>query len=217
MYVSRNILAIDWKLPSDEVYILGTGPNGAGHYDKVPRDAWTIGVNKAIELWPKIPVSIWLCADGTLPSQKWFQENVHVFIRLAHPLTDNQNPTPVFCTGVLLNTYPDVPYYFTHGRTLRDPPPFTPEEGVLRAGGSIGAQAIQLAYWLGAKRIVLVGVDMAGDTYFDGTKNINPRLMKDGVSLHCRMCGGLCQWLGVRGVEVVSLSKTALKVPVVDK
>ena len=216
--MSDNILQHSWRWPTDTAYVIGTGPNGAGYYDRIPKGAWTIGVNKAIELWPKVPVSIWLCADGTLPKQQWFQENVHTFIRMGSSLDDGEYPTPCFDGGALLKAYPDVPYYFKHGPPLRAAPnKFAPAEGVLRAGGSISGQATQLAYWKGAKRIILCGVDMAGSKYFDDTENIAPRLMPDGISKHCRMTNGLCQWLTARGVEVVSLSKTALKVPVVDK
>ena len=211
--MSLDILKHNWKFPSDEVYVFGTGPNGKKHYERVPGNSWIIGVNKAIIL--EEPMSIWMCADGTLPSQEWFIKSVDYVISQKFILDDHHRPTPCFSTGKLLNAYPDVPYYFTHGYTLREDPKFSPLEGMLRSGGSISAQAMQLAYWLGAKRIVLVGVDMAGDTYFDGTKNINPRLMKDGVSLHCRMCNGLCQWLMARGTEVVSLSPTALQVKVI--
>ena len=215
MYVSRDILKHNWKLPSDEVYVLGTGPNGKEHYKRIPADAWVIGVNQAIELWPIVPMFLWLCADGTLPKQEWFIQNVGTFIRVEWPLEDSKNPTPCFDSGVLLNAYPDVPYYFTHGRTLRASPAFALEEGVLRSGGSISSEAVQLAYWLGAKRIVLVGVDMAGKTYFDDTTNLNPRLLPDGKSKHLRIMNGLCTWLRARGTEVVSLSPTALQVKII--
>ena len=238
-----DILKHNWKFPSETVYIIGTGPNGREHYGRIPFDAWTIGVNKAIQLQsndavvhspdirermeaakaanpdkPCIPISIWLCADTTLPTQEWFQQEAKVTIACEFPLDNNLNPTPVFSTSptdgkALTHLYPDAPYYFPHGRTLRESPPFAPEEGVLRSGGSISAQAIQLAYWLGAKRIVLVGVDMTGDKYFDETENPAPCLRPDGTSKHLRMVQGLCDWLIAQGIEVLSIGKTALQVP----
>lgn len=212
-----DILQHTWRWPTDTAYILGTGPNGLEHYERVPKDAWTIGVNKAIQLWPKTPVSIWLCADGTLPEQEWFQENVHTFIRMDSQLDDGEDPTPCFSTGVLLNMYPDVPYYFTHGRSLREAPKHNATEGVLRPGGSIGAQAVQLAALKGAKRIVLVGCDMVGRGYFNGTVNIAPQLQPGGISIHYRMFNGLCQWVKGQGIEIYSLSKTELNVEVQDE
>jgi len=215
MSVSHDILQLDWKFPSDEVYILAPGPNGKAHYDRIPADAWVIGVNKAIMLREQAPISIWLCADGTLPKQEWFDDAVKTVINENFQLSLSSSPTACFDKGVLLATYPDVPYYFTHGHALRRSPKFAPEQGVLCSGGSISGQAIQLAYWLGAKCIVMVGVDMTGGTYFDGTANLNPRLLPDGTSKHCRMLNGLCQWLKARGVDVVSLSPTALGVKAV--
>ena len=211
--MSRDILKHNWKLPSDTVYIFGTGPNGKDHYGRVPANSWIIGVNKAINL--QEPISIWLCADGTLPKQEWFTKSAEYVISQKFILDDHHRPTPCFDAGTLLKAYPNVPYYIIHGHTLRESPPFAPEEGVLRSGGSISAQAIQLAYWLGAKRIVLVGVDMAGKTYFDDTTNLNPRLLPDGKSKHLRIMNGLCTWLRARGTEVVSLSPTALNVKVI--
>ena len=215
--MSKDIMQLGWKFPSDEVYILGTGPNGKPHYDRIPLDAWVIGVNQAIEIYLQngVSMSIWLCADGTLPEQEWFTKVVNGIIQNVAPLSDNHNATPCFDSGKLLTMYPDVPYHFKHGQPLRHSPKFAPEEGVLRAGASISGQAIQLAYWLGAKRIILVGVDMAGSTYFDGTDNINPRLLPDGTSKHLRMLNGLCAWLNARDVKVVSMSPTALTVKVI--
>ena len=240
-----DILRHNWKFPSETVYVLGTGPNAKGHFGRIPFNAWTIGVNKAIQLQSNdaprhspdivermhvakaasgksvcVPISIWLCADTTLPQQKWFTDVVDTVIKCDFKLGNNLNPTPIFSTSpttdiALTTLYPDVPYYFEHGKSLRDKPVFEPLKGVLRAGGNIGMQGVQLAYWLGAKRIVLIGFDMAGSSYYDGTENINPRLMPDGTSKHLRMAQGLCQWLKGQGVEVVSLSKTALNVPVV--
>ena len=215
--MSIDILKVNWKFPVDEVYVLATGPNGVPHYNRIPKDARLIGVNQAIDIHEiyDVPMAIWLCADGTLPKQEWFTNKVDKVIAAGALLSDVTSPTACFSTGLLLNTYPDVPYYFTHGYTLREDPKFSPLKGMLRSGGSITAQGVQLAYWLGAKRIVLVGADMTGDMYFNKAKNLNPRLKPDGVSLHCRMLNGLCQWLKVRGTEVVSLSATALNVEVI--
>ena len=217
MLKSCDILKLGWKFPSETVYVLATGPNGNDHYKRIPDDAWVIGVNKAIEIYfrNRTPTSIWLCADGTLPEQEWFTKTVNGIIQNVAALSDNHIATPCFDSGALLKTYPDAPYYFTHGHTLRESPKFQPIEGVLRAGGSISGQAMQLAYWLGAKRIVLVGVDMTGSKYFDDTENINPRLSPDGKSLHLHLLNGLCGWLKAQGIEIVSLSETALDVKVI--
>lgn len=206
-----------WQFPTDTVYILGTGKNGLLHFDRIPKDAWVIGVNQAIDIWLyyNVPVSIWLCADGTLPEQEWFTNKVDYIIERGFPLTDSANPTTCFSTGVICNAYPATPYYFTHGYTLREEPKHKPCWGVLRAGGSIGAQALQLAYWKGATRVVLCGIDMAGSKYFNNEENINPRLRPDGVSKHHHMFQKLYEWMRVSGVEVVSLSDTALNIPTV--
>jgi hypothetical protein len=214
-----NILQCEWPYKTNTIYVLGTGPKGLPHYHRIPKDAVVIGVNKAIQIWEAsdIPMAVWLCADGTLPEQKWFTSRVLCMIRSNHELADRQRPTVCFSTGVLVDKYPNVPYYFNHGKTLREPPKYKPVEGVLRAGGNIGMQAVQLAYWKGAKRIVLCGFDMEGGTYFDGSHNINPRLSPDGSSLHLRLAQCLCTILAMHGVKVESISPTKLDIPTVAK
>ena len=242
-----DILQCGWKFPSDTVYVLGTGPNGVGHYHKIPHDAWVIGVNQAIDLNTgplkyqphdiearmalaraqmetevSIPIAIWLCADTTLPKQKWFIDQAQVTIDCEFELDNPRNPTPVFGTApevhkALTTAYPDVPYYFEHGYSLREPPVFEPMPDRLRAGGSVGAQGVQLAYHLGAKNIIICGIDMAGSGYFNGEENIAPRIEPDGTSKHLRIFQGLCVWLKGAGIRVRSLSPTALDVEVVGE
>jgi hypothetical protein len=233
-----DILEIPWKFPNSTVYVLGTGLEGVPHYGRIPWNAWVIGTNKAICLQggmdkrhpsdikermaeakaadpteASIPMAIWLCADTTLYMQEWFQREVDVTIRCGFTLSNRINPTVVFSDHGLMERYPSVPFFFRHGRTLRKDPKFRPLPGVLRCGASIASQAVQLAFWKGARRIVLCGVDMRGLEYFDGTVNKQNNLKPDGTSKHLRMFNGLCAWLKGKGVEVVSLSPTALNIP----
>ena len=136
-----DILKCGWKFPTDEIYIMGTGPNGLAHHNRIPWDAWVIGVNKAIQLTTKpnkpqshdihermkqaeasgpdrsLPMAIWLCADTTLPQQQWFLDHVQTTIDCGFELDNRINPTPVFSSSptsdkALTKIYPDVPYYF---------------------------------------------------------------------------------------------------------
>lgn len=205
-----NILASGFRVKRT-VYVLASGPNGTGHYGRIPEDAWVIAVNSAIHI-QEAHKSIWLCADGTLPEKQWFDKAALELIACNYELRDARLPTPVFDGGVLLGAYPGVPYVFQHGRSLIKAP-WGCERGVLRGGATISAQAVQLAYLMGSRKIILCGVDMRGDRYYDGTATDNNQISGDEQKWHARSAFNiLVQWLLGEGVEIMSLSETALDV-----
>jgi len=211
--------------PLDTIYVVGTGPNGLEQVSRIPHIATVIGVNKAIlynegTTGDSIPMWMWLCGDTTLPEQEWFCKQAWQVIKCDFSLYNRLNPTACFGKAVdedisLHTKFPDVPYTFKLAVHLKKMPPYQPMRGGLRGGASIGSQAVQLAYLLGAKKIVLCGIDMMGDTYFDGTVNKVKHMFEDGTSRHLPLFNGLCRWVIGTGVEVVSLSETALDVPVI--
>lgn len=158
---------------------------------------------------------MWLCDDGTLPGKEWFRVYAYYHINNAGELPD-PTPTPVFSEGKLLETYPHVPYYTRHmSGSMKQP--YGPREGVLRGGASICGKALQLAYWLGAKRIVLIGVDMMKRAYHDDPegKGCLAQMAADDTWYQLPRFNLHVQAIKARGVEVVSLSETAIDVPVV--
>lgn len=228
--MSTDILEAVASMPSYEippletVYIIGTGPNGAEHYERVPHDAIVIGVNKAIilhgserEFYP-LPMWLWLCGDTGLPEHEWFREQADLVIKCGFSLKNHLNPTACFgkspdVKNSIHGKYPGVPYTFKHGVHLKKAPSCQVMPYALRGGASIGAQAVQLAYLIGAQRIVLCGIDMKGDVYFDGTVNKVKHMFENGRSRHLPLFNGLCKWIIDSGREVVSLSETALDIP----
>ncbi len=206
--MSIDILQSGFR-PGRTAYILAPGPNGKPHWPEIPDNAFVIAVNQAIEI-PGINKSIWLCADGTLPEKEWFRRNAAELLKAGNPLKDVALPTPVFSEGVLLDTYQEVPYYFRHGRSLARPP-WGCNPGVLRGGATIAAQAMQLAFHLEVKNIILCGVDMKGQHYYDGAETDNaqtPRGREEWLASH--WLNILIWWMVNRKVKVKSLSPTAL-------
>ena len=206
-------------LVSRETYVVGTGPNGLAHLEKVKDAKFVIVVNRAVD-YDWIPRHIWLCDDGTLPQKEWFIKNALLYIE--HMTIEESSkllqptPTPVFSEGKLLDAYPDVPYYVRHSPGFyADPPGCHP--GVLRGGTSVGGKGVQLAYHLGAKRIILCGIDMQGKAYANDPEGhgCNANLRQGGIWAQKDNFNRLIKWLGEKGVEVVSLSDTALDVPIV--
>jgi hypothetical protein len=64
-------------------------------------------------------------------------------------------------------------YFHPTGSIQRKTPPCRPAS--LFTGGTISGLAIQLAAHLGAREIILCGVDMPGQTFWDGAANDSPK------------------------------------------
>jgi len=197
---------------TEPVYILATGPNGAAHYGEIPAHAWVIAVNGAIDI-PNVHKSIWLCADGTLPDKAWFRKAVNEYLASDYDLTDRENATAVFDSGKLAGMY-DVRYTFRHGTSLlSDADHCTP--GELRCHATISCQAVQLAYLLGSWNIILCGVDMEGEKYYDGTvtdKKSNVQTVKGDAWVAIEPFNNLIRAMKATGCSIVSLSDTLLDV-----
>lgn len=192
------------EVPHD-IYVVAPGPNGLDHIPRIPVDAFVIVVNKAIEL-PLFP-KLWMCSEPLAGGTEWFKENI-----------DNNKGIACFWLKYLGENYPDIAYYWKDEEPLLTKKDFVPIYRVLRRRATIVGQAVQLAYWLGAKRIVLCGFDASGNTYYDGTPAGvgNSFKMREG-DWHwvVELMNPMVAWMKEDGVEVVSLSKTALDVEVI--
>ena len=94
--------------------------------------------------------------------------------------------------------------------------PMTIVDGLIRRGAGSCGCALQLAYQKKAKRCVLIGIDMKGKGYWDGTVNENKRsIHPDGTWTQLPMLQRLVDWCKAHGMGVVSMSKTELKVDVI--
>ncbi|HSW65408.1 MAG TPA: hypothetical protein VLH56_19180 [Dissulfurispiraceae bacterium] len=147
-----DIFSSDIKLP-ETVYIVATGENGKDYYDYIPKDACTIGLNGALEIG--IPFTYYIAFDLECPRQDWWY-------------CDMGDAIPIFGTGIAHD--PRCKYYFKYRPALQQyQTMYDLIPGVLRGGASISACAIQFAYYFGAKRIIMVGVDMGGTRHWNGT------------------------------------------------
>ncbi len=195
------------------VYIVGSGPEGLGHYDSIPVDAATIALNSMVNhgrAW-----SYWVAFDHRIVEMDWWgtftppEATTRLYsARLANRL---------FSPGA--GDFPRVvaPHYvfsympgITAGSFVDGSPLLM--AGVLRGGMTVAGIAMQLAIHGGARDIVLCGVDMYGTGHWDGF--VNP----DSV-----VYGGVWEWSRLinaymrrmereLGVTFRSLSKTALEV-----
>jgi hypothetical protein len=191
---------------TERIYIVAPGENGAAHYADLPTDCFTIIVNKACEL--DLPRrDLWMVSDPTVYNYKargvvdWFQHGY-----------DNYKDIACFDSGTLLEYFKDTRY--THEWAGEITSEFLePIKNKMRGGITISGRAVQMAYWLGAKEIILCGVDMSGMHYFDGTDRGTVAQHHTAWVRVLPLFQQLCDWLREHGVSVYSMSETALEVP----
>ena len=200
-----DVFTAGLRLP-ETVCILAPGPNGREHYERIPPHACVIAVAKAV-LIPGVRAGLWMMTHGDQP---WYTQadaafqGVRVYSREA---AGAARPSPwgrPHC------------YSFEMVQDPLEPDVLRPVDGLIRLGGTISGCALQLAYNLGAREILLCGVDMAGEGYWDGTTNVQP--MHGDTWMAAANLDFLIRWMmEAKGLKVASLSPTRLKVPAVTR
>jgi hypothetical protein len=180
------------------VYVLAPGAKGNPFHDRIPADACVIAVNSAIGI--RKPTA-WMTFDRRIAAQPWFAPGMQVeCVRLF---------------GQRAATIAPSHYWYKVEPHLFWKPYDTLIDGCLRGGATVAGCAMQAAFFGGAKRIVICGVDMEGRDHFDGTVS-----GVEGYSDGAWDCLGnvnmLVKNIQALGVEVVSLSPTMIDVAVVD-
>jgi len=234
-----TIFTDGFTIPSDTVVIVGSGPNGVGNYHKIPEDAYIIACNNAIgipelqgrfDAWCVVDIR---CLEGDKP---WFWNNIDTFpgTRLFRSdFPDHLTHRP--------NTY-TMDLELGIGRKEQY---HRLEYGRIKMGGSVSGCAMQVGYWFGDysanqkgfktpnrdslvetvrdaydivkshPKLRIIGVDMKGKGYFDGSKGKVP-IFKDGTWVNtCKNLGYMVHWMLMDGVDLKSYSETALNVEVI--
>lgn len=147
------------------VCIVAPGPNGRGHYGRIPDNFQVVAVSKAV-LIPGLRPSVWVMTHGDQP---WFAEANRGFRGIRLFSAD----AAAHAADALQGT-PDCYAFVPPRDSFLDVEVRTPLDGVIRYGATVSACAVQFAAFFGAVEILLCGVDLSGDEYFDGTVNVNP-------------------------------------------
>lgn len=182
--------------------ILAPGPNGKPHYGDIPDDCCLIAVSKAV-LIPGVEADFWVMNHA---DQDWFEAADAAF----RGTRVFRHEAVLEAEAVLGEAFSGYSYH-----ALRGPlglVVFKPVDRVIRSGGSVSGCALQFAYNFGAKEILLCGVDMSGDSYWDGTLNVQPQ--HGEVWNVVQYLNPLIRWMvEERGIRIATLSSTKLAVP----
>jgi hypothetical protein len=188
---------------SSKVCIVAPGPNGRGHYERIPADFQVVTVSKAV-LIPGLRPAIWIMTHSDQP---WFAEANRSFqgIRLF------SYDAALHVADALQGT-PDCYYFIPPRDSFLEPQVRLPLDGVIRYGATVSGCAIQFAYIFGAAEILLCGVDFSGDEYFDGTVNVNAHHGDTWAALQ-RLQPLLNYLIEDQRLLIATLSPTRLELP----
>jgi hypothetical protein len=195
-----EIFESGWRLP-ERVCIVAPGPNGHDHYRKIPADYYVICVSKAV-LIPGIRASAWIMCHT---HQDWYAQASAAFlgVRIYGDAAAREAEAELLAKGCQC--------YCFYPPAEQLAPEVRPVDGMIRVGGSVSAIALQVAYNFGAKDILLCGVDMSGDGYFDGTENVQPTHGETWGAVN--NVNPLIRWMvEQRGLRIRTLSPTRLDV-----
>lgn len=208
---NKNLMNAEYldSTQQDTIYILAPGPNGIDHWDKIPQDAMVICVNKAIELihsrQVKCGSALWIVSEAAVIQTEWFAIHREAY-------------KDILCVGQTLTTIGGMKedeyfkYFNYHGRAdvgeIIDVVP-----GALSIGTTVSGMAMQLAWHMGSKHIILCGVDMEGE-YYDGTERTGGTAWNMYVERLDRLMSRMKE---KRDIEIVSLSPTRLNVETNNK
>ena len=202
---TRTVKTIDiygQKFPMpDKVYVLAPGPNGIKAYKKIPPSSYVIAVNSAVMIPAshKVPfkISAWIVSDKDAVNKDWwgnanlkFRGN-RIFSVEVTKRTRASDEMPI--RTFLIDKKPDGDF--------------------MRNAGTVAGCAITFCHINSVKHVVLCGVDMSGNTYYDGSDNPDERWMED----HGKVWTGRdilderIKYLAACGMKVTTISKTKLK------
>jgi hypothetical protein len=192
----------------EKVCVVAPGPNGKNHYADIPDDFSIIVVNKAI-LIEEINPDWWVIAHA---DTSWF----HIPDQQYKGVRVYSNGILDYITKTALTASEDNIYCFAAEKEPLQEEVVLPVKGCIRYGASVSAMAIQMAYNFGASEILLCGIDMSGNGYWDKSQNEDPEVLGvhgeiwDSVK---RLNPLLHYMQNELNVNISTLSKTQLNVP----
>jgi len=224
MLVENNVINPDFKIENDSLTIVGSAASAKGLFWRVPKDSYKVALNIAVMI-PDLEFDAWLCVDHLIPLKPWFPDackrfkgqkifrwqapsemakkieelkaegkEIHYSIKInagVFPVSDEI--LQMFCLQSLRNKSIEC------------------VKGEFRNGGTVAGFALQLAWYLGVKKIFLIGVEMKGNAYaVDGDSN--PHHFENEVWEERVFLQNLINTMKADGVEICTLSPTTLDI-----
>ncbi|PHS04701.1 MAG: hypothetical protein COA88_13295 [Kordia sp.] len=196
----------------EKVCIIAPGPNGSQHYHEIPKDFTKIVVNKAIQI-EEVKPDWWIIAHT---NTSWFNKADRHY---SGTRVYSYRALPSISKTALKMSADKVYFFYLEKEPLRDDI-VLPINGLIRYGASVSALAIQLAYNLGAKEILLCGVDMSGNSYWDKTENEDPEVLDvhGDIWSSVKRLNPLLHYLrNELNIKVSTLSESKLDIPYYTK
>jgi predicted O-methyltransferase YrrM len=182
-----------------EVYIVAPGERALQGVVRIPAGAFIIAVNRAPEI-PGLNPHVWIVADANAPALEWFKRIESTFTgrrffvrQIAEKI--GYEPAAVFEAA-----------WQKWGE-------YRPTPRAFNVQGTITGMAIEIAIQCGARRIVLVGADMFGDRYFDGTST--GATDQNHKMKHCPAADyitAMIRYYRARGIDFATLTETAIDI-----
>jgi hypothetical protein len=172
-------------------FVAGAGPLLLDELKRLPPDAYVVACNRAILApWP---FKLWMVFDQNCHRFDWY----------------NKAPAGDYRKVFGYRLAADVPdALLFSSRHVERPHLIAP--GGLQGGGTIVSCALQLMFWAGSSRVILLGAPMQGNTHFDGTM-AQPRncvwKQANRVAYHA-------QQMQARGMQIYALSHNAMGIPI---
>lgn len=212
--------------------IIAPGPSLSTEWPNLnsPEDMFTIACNKAVELAAKMleiallpgPTGnenvLWLVTDDSARDCDWFKRALGLTPRAREEWEEPRTPSfyPFWHDGDMCCFPTDSLQEFKPQYTMHVAPCMPPQydqrllQGVILNGATIAGMALQIAFYLGAKKIELCGVDLEGDTYYDGSSTGGNHSWDE---FRTRM-NNFIKVIQHQGVEVYSRTETTLDIEV---
>jgi hypothetical protein len=186
-----------------KVCIVAPGPNARGCYRRIPADAYVICVNKAA-LIQEVRPNMWIINHSDVD---WYRQ-------ADTTCTAETRAYSEAAAQAIPGLHPRAGYYqFRPILPKFQPHEMTPLAGDIRDGATVVGHAIQLAFLLGSKEIILCGADMSGTGYWDGTVNPLQADHHGEVWNAVSRLDPMVRWLeSEAGVTVSTMSETRISV-----
>jgi len=184
----------DLRFMPQTAAIIGTGPNGLPHLNRIPPGAYRIGLNGAVEL--DIDLTAWCIFCNSAAKKPYFKHSRDLTCFMGEAVADERADF-VFSTFRIDARQRMFPW------------------GMFNGWGTVAGCALSVCYWSyiawdAPSTVYLVGCDFRGN-YWDGSPSDQPGYWAQTAKMNAMIADAQH-----KGMKVYTLSETELTVPHAD-